>query len=141
MVCPRCKKSLTSETREGEKILVCKSCGGMWLHRHQLNNLLKESGGDVELCSFDTHPHSDKRHVINCRECRDVKMKKINFLDYSDIVMDYCPSCGSLWLDKNELANMHKYIRRVEEGSHQVKDLSAYTLLTKLSTIAYSIFH
>jgi Zn-finger nucleic acid-binding protein len=141
MVCPRCKKTMTSETTEGQNILVCKSCGGMWLHRHQLNNLLEESGGDVELCSFDTHPDADKHHVIKCRECRDVEMKKINFLDYSDIVIDYCPSCGSFWLDKNELANMHKYIRQVDEGSHQVKNFSAYTLLVRLSKIAYSIFH
>ena len=56
-------------------------------------------------------------------------MVKINFLDYSDIVMDRCPTCGSYWLDKNELANMHKYIKQVEEGSHQVKDVTAYDLL------------
>jgi len=113
----------------------------MWLHPHQLNNLLKESGGDVELCSYNTLPEDDRYPMIHCRECPDTLMLKISFLDYSDIIMDRCPSCGSYWLDKNELANMHKYIKQVEEGSHQVKDFSAYTLLTRLSRIAYSIFH
>ncbi|MBN1497352.1 MAG: zf-TFIIB domain-containing protein [Spirochaetes bacterium] len=141
MICPRCRKGLVKESREGEEILVCRECGGMWLHPHQLNNLLKESGGDVELCSYNTLPEDDRYPMIRCRECPDTLMLKINFLDYSDIIMDRCPSCGSYWLDKNELANMHKYIKQVEEGSHQVKDFSAYTLLTRLSRIAYSIFH
>ena len=141
MKCPRCKKKLIKETREGEEIEVCKACNGMWLHKQQLNNLLKESGGDVELCSIDDNPHKDKNPVIKCRECKNVEMNKINFLDYSDIIMDRCPECGGFWLDKNELANMHKYIKKVEDGSHNVTDTSGYELLTKLSRIAYSIFH
>ncbi|MBN2160446.1 MAG: zf-TFIIB domain-containing protein [Spirochaetes bacterium] len=141
MVCPRCRKDLSRETREGEEILVCRSCDGMWLHRHQLNNLLKESGGDVELCSYSTHPVKEGGRAIKCRDCKTVDMEKINFLEYSNIVIDRCPSCGSFWLDKKELENMHVYIRKVEEGSHRVDDFSAYTLLMKLSKIAYSIFH
>jgi Zn-finger nucleic acid-binding protein len=141
MECPHCKQTLKNESREGEEILTCRTCGGMWLHRNQLNNLLKESGGDVELCSFDTHPHQDTHPRINCIQCGNVMMDKINFLDYSDIVIDRCPKCGSYWLDKNELSNMHKYIKQVEDGVHTVNDFSAYNLLTKLSQIAYSIFH
>ena len=68
-------------------------------------------------------------------------MKKINFLDYSDIIIDYCPSCGAYWLDKDELGNMHDYIKKVEDGSHDVKDPAGYSLLVKLCKIAYSIFH
>lgn len=141
MICPRCKKTMVKESREGEEIMVCRSCNGIWLHKHQLTNLLKESGGDVELCSFNTLPQDDARAIIKCRECPDSTMVKINFLDYSDIVMDRCPTCGSYWLDKNELANMHKYIKQVEEGSHQVKDVNVYDLLAAMSRIAYTIFH
>ncbi|MFC1671430.1 zf-TFIIB domain-containing protein, partial [Spirochaetota bacterium] len=78
---------------------------------------------------------------IKCRECEDMTMKKINFLDYSDIIMDYCSSCGSMWLDKDELSNMHNYIKKVEEGSHESKNPKGFDLLVKLNEIAYSIFH
>ena len=141
MICPRCQASLTREFVEGEYIDACKSCGGMWLHKHQLNNLLKESQGDVEECSVDDNPHEDVYPEVKCRECADVVMKKVNFLEYSDIIMDYCSSCGAFWLDKDELANMQKYIKMVEEGSHEVSEFSAYNLLVRLSKIAYSIFH
>jgi len=141
MICPRCKMTLTIKNIEGEDIEVCHSCNGMWIHKRQLNNLLKESGGDVEKSSIDDNPHEDKYPIIKCRECKDTTMKKINFLDYSNIIFDYCPSCGGFWLDKNELANMHEYIKIVEEGSHDVKNISVYNMLVKLSEIAYSIFH
>jgi len=141
MICPKCRETMIKENVEGEDIEVCKTCSGMWLHKHQLNHLLKESEGDVEMCSIDDYPHEDKDPAINCQKCSSVIMKKINFLDYSDIIIDYCPSCGAFWVNKDELANMHKYIKQVEDGSHVVKDRSAYNLLRKMSEIAYRIFH
>ena len=141
MVCPRCKETLVKENVENEDIDVCKSCSGMWVHKHQLDNMISESGGDVELCSIDDKKHEDKEPKIKCRECKDVEMKKINFLDYSDIIIDYCPSCGSFWVDKDELANMHEYMKQVKDGSKDVNDKSTYNLLVQLSKISYSIFH
>jgi Zn-finger nucleic acid-binding protein len=140
MKCPRCRRELVSETVQGEKIDACMSCRGLWLHRHQLNRLLPESGGDVELCSVDSrYPVSGPNEII-CRECENVKMKKVNFLEYSDIVMDYCPQCGSFWLDRKELGKMHGYLKKIEEGSHSISNFSAHEILVKFSEIAYSIF-
>ena len=67
-------------------------------------------------------------------------MKKVNFLDFSNIVLDYCENCGGFWLDKGELSKMEDYIHKVEEGSHRVRDRSAFHLLARLSEIAYSLF-
>ena len=141
MKCPRCNEKMETENVEGEDLLVCRGCGGMWAHRHQLNHLLKESGGDVESCSIDDNPHEDRTPVVKCVVCGDIIMKKINFLDYSDIIIDYCPSCGAFFLDRDELSGMHRYVKEVDEGSHQVRDWSAYNLLVRLSEIAYRIFH
>jgi len=141
MVCPRCKKKLVEDVRENERLDVCRSCGGLWLHKDQLNSLLKESGGDVESLSITETAEKDKYPVIHCRHCTAVKMKKIHFLEYSDVVMDYCPSCGAFWLDKNELEKMHEYVKRIDEGSHEVKNRSGFEVLIKLNKIAYLIFH
>jgi Zn-finger nucleic acid-binding protein len=140
MECPRCKKALTLEEVDGERLNVCRSCGGLWVRRHQLNRLLPESGGDVESCSIDGNPHGDYHRYIRCAECADSRMKKISFLEYSDIILDYCASCGSFWLDRDELSKMHGYLKKIDEGSHEVTNLSAHSLLTRLSEIAYSIF-
>ncbi len=130
MECPRCQAVLVKEEREGEDIDVCKSCGGIWLHKEQLKTFL----GDHE-------SHHDDHPVIKCRECENVNMKKINFLDYSDVIIDYCASCGAFWLDKGELQKMNTYVKLVEEGEHTVRYASAYNFLVKLSELSYSIFH
>ena len=140
MICPRCESKLVYSEIEDQKIETCCSCDGMWLNKNQLNEILSEFGGDIESCSIDDNPHSDKFSVIKCRRCKDIDMKKINFLDYSNIILDYCPNCGGFWLDKNELFKIKEYVKNVDNGSHTVRDKSAYHLLVRLSEIAYSIF-
>ncbi len=141
MICPSCKSELVTESVEGEEIEVCKKCSGMWLHKHQLDRMFKETGGEVELSSLDNDLQKESKPAIQCRECTGVTMEKINFLHYSDIIIDHCPSCGSFWVDKGELDNMHKYIEKVEKESHEADNASAYNFLQKLSRIAYNIFH
>ncbi len=140
MKCPHCNKKLVSEIHEGEPVDICTSCKGMWLRRNQLNHMLKDSGGDVESCSIDDNTHRDRHPKIKCLECADTTMKKVNFLDYSKIIMDYCPTCHSFWLDKGELSQIKEYMDNIEEGTHEVKDHSAYRLLVDLSKMAFSIF-
>ena len=140
MICPRCQTNMEKQTHENEEISVCASCQGMWLRKNQLNRLIAEVSGDVETCSIDTNPHEDRYPEVKCQNCKDIVMRKINFLDYSDIILDYCSSCGAFWLDTNELNNIHTYIKKVKEGSHKVRDGSAYNILVKLSEISNAIF-
>lgn len=141
MDCPHCNKALTGEEIDGEMISVCHDCGGMWVHRNQLNKMLIEGEGDFESASVDNEPPEEGRPEVPCLDCGDKKMKKVNFLHYSDIIMDYCPACGSFWLDKGELERIHGYVRQVETGSQKVTDRFAYNILANLSKIAYRIFH
>ncbi len=141
MICPRCNNKLSYSEIEDHKIETCMSCHGIWLDKKQLNAFLMETEGDFELSSIDDNPHKDGYPIIKCRRCKNVDMKKINFLDYSDIIMDYCPQCGGFWLDKDELGNIKEYVKKIEEGSHDIRYHSTYNFLVKLSKFAYSIFH
>jgi Zn-finger nucleic acid-binding protein len=140
MLCPQCKDELEVIHVDAKDVIACKSCGGMWLHRNQLNEFLADVDGDVEVCSIDNHEHADKYPPMKCLECKDTKMRKINFLEYSDIVFDYCDNCGAYWVKKDQLENMHNYIKKVKDGTFQAKEPMAYHLLVKLSEMAYSIF-
>jgi len=132
---------MAKQNAEGEEIEACKACGGIWLHRHQLNRLLSENGGDVETASESHEAAGDERPIIRCGVCAGREMRRISFLDYSDIILGFCPSCGSLWLDRGELERMHEYLKKIEEGSRDIRNTSLYDILVKLSRIAYSIFH
>lgn len=141
MICPRCNEILTRKKVDGEEIDFCGSCEGMWVHRSQLNKMISETDEDIEKYSTESAIEPHELKVVKCRECKDVVMKKIHFHDYLDIIIDYCPSCGSFWLDKGELENMHEHIKRTEDGSQQILNSFAYNLLLKLSQISYNIFH
>lgn len=141
MDCPRCDSKLEITKIEGEDIEFCNSCKGMWLHKDQLNNLISESNGNVEISSVDYNRHKDLKSTIKCRDCENSTMIKINFLEYSDIIMDYCEECGAFWLDYGELHKIHIYMEKIENGSHEVKNKSIHHFLTELSSIAYNVFH
>ena len=59
MMCPRCKEDLAISEILDQKIETCRSCGGMWFDKNQLNDLLVEIDGDVESCSIDDNPTND----------------------------------------------------------------------------------
>lgn len=139
MICPRCDSKLEVVHIDSEDIKVCKSCGGMWLHKNQLNMLLGEQQGDIELCSIADHSHDDEQKM-KCLECDDTDMRRIEFLEYSGIILNHCDSCGSFWVDKDEIKNMRDHIEKVNIGSNDVKEPIAYNLLKKLSELAFSIF-
>lgn len=140
MFCPQCEKELEIIHVDAKDVVACKRCGGMWLHKNQLNEFLADVEGDVEVCSIDDHEHSDKYPVMKCLECENQVMRKINFLEYSEIIFDYCDKCGSYWIKQHQLANMHNYISKVKDGSLSVNEPVTYHLLVRLSEIAYSIF-
>lgn len=141
MDCPKCNKLLEKEEIDGEMIAVCHDCGGLWVQRNQLNKMLIEGEGDFETASVDSTLHETSLPLLACPVCEGKEMERVNFLHYSDIIMDHCEECGGFWLDKGELERIHSYVRQVETGSQKAKDHSVYNLLAKLSDIAFRIFH
>jgi Zn-finger nucleic acid-binding protein len=51
-------------------------------------------------------------------------MKKVNFITYSDIMIDYCEKCQGLWLDRGELdaiiAEVEKLEHLPESWDHKI---------------------
>jgi Zn-finger nucleic acid-binding protein len=140
MNCPRCDSKLEVIHVDSKNIQACKSCGGMWLHKDQLNHFLSDVDGDVEMCSIIDITHNTEKETIKCLECVNTDLRKVEFLEYSGIIIDHCDNCGSFWIDKDEINNMHNHIEKVKIGSKDVKEPMAFHLLKKISEIAYSIF-
>lgn len=138
MNCTKCKSDLDIINIDGEEYSHCPSCKGLLLKKDQLNRLLKEQD-DVELHSIREYS-DNQENPVTCPVCG-ADMKRINFLGFSGIVLDHCESCGAFWLDKGEISQMSELITLVEEGKHSVPEVKAYNLLTRLSEIAYSVFH
>jgi Zn-finger nucleic acid-binding protein len=116
MQCQLCKGTLTSIKTNNVEILSCEKCKGFWLKKGDLNKLIQHKSGDIEFSSVDHHMHKDKHGIMKCIFCDDQAMIKINFIEYSDIILDFCEKCGAFWVDSGETKKMQKYISSIENS-------------------------
>ena len=121
MRCLNCNQTLLS-VRESHFFRhltyeVCERCGGMWLDRGELDKLAYQTPGSVEVCSVEMLHEELKisRHPYQpfpppCLRCTGQTMVKMHFMGESRILLDYCETCGGLWVDGGELAKINQYI-------------------------------
>ena len=100
--------------------MKCENCKGFWIKRGTLNKLIKHNAGDIEFSSIDHHVHKDTHGILKCVFCDDQAMIKINFIDYSDIILDFCEACGTFWVDTGELDKMQNYIKTIERENKKI---------------------
>lgn len=115
MECQICGGSITPVATHNIEVLSCEKCNGFWIKKGDLNKLIEHHGGDVEVSSVDHHVHPDSHGILKCAFCEDRATIKVNFLEQSDVILDYCEECGSFWVDKGELQKMQEYMTEVEE--------------------------
>ena len=117
--CPRCEIQLRRQDIDGVTIEYCTKCNGLCLDSGELDQLAAQTAGSVEYSTIsdDSLQNDDGRPEINCPKCEaTAKMRKVEFLHHTDIVLDRCDSCGVLWLDTNELEAINKHIKDLNRG-------------------------
>jgi len=113
MDCPRCRLAL-QPTRYSEGDLTvaveqCPQCQGQLFARADLKRIeetvvLKPLG---QLASIPTA--RTQMRPVACPRCPDHPyMGKVNNPRHSEVVMDVCGQCDSVWLDKGELARIQE---------------------------------
>ena len=105
--CPNCGSVMERKDHPDIATDVCSNCNGVFLDRGELNTMAVGMAGDIEYCSIDEEGHADKFEPRACPKCPDQKMRKINFLRFSNLIFDYCPTCSGFFFDKGEIASMN----------------------------------
>ncbi len=113
MQCPRCKKDLCpSRYSEGDlsvDVEACPLCQGQLFARADLKRIeetvvLRPLGRPAAIPTLRT-----QLRPVPCPRCLDHPyMEKANNPRHSEVVMDVCPKCDSVWLDKGELARIQE---------------------------------
>lgn len=124
LYCPKCLGvALVERMHSGVLIHECPCCSGIWLNKGELNRIAHPAEGDLEYCSKEDIAE-DRSSDFACPLCPNVMMKKVNFISYSDIAMDYCEKCEGLWLDRGELdaiiAEVEKLNHMPETWDHRI---------------------
>lgn len=133
MECQLCEGTITPVKRGEAEIYLCEKCNGFWVKSGELNKLIKHKVGDVEASSIDHHFHKDDHGTLKCAFCVDKATNKVNFIDFSDIILDYCEECGAFWIDNGELDKMQAYMDKIEKNSDK------QTIAEKIMNIIYSL--
>jgi len=105
MKCPKCRlEEMQIETYEGCPVERCPVCRGLFLARGDLEDLLKKKQGWVAdnavFAPTSEALDSARAHCFGCDQ--DMQLVKGPF----DVFVNWCKSCGGMFLDPGELASI-----------------------------------
>src|SRR5262245_43619680 len=99
----------------GIKFEGCPTCHGMWLDKDELRQL-KNKFNDGQLHWINREVNDiEKTSMISlsrvCPRCPSSKLRSVLF-GHSGVVIDWCPDCQGIWLDRSEFDSICEYLRR-----------------------------
>jgi len=112
MNCPRCLTSLNIKTikdiNSSIEIDECASCGGVWFDKDELSQI--ETIIEPTLLEIRKIPLKKEQYKkIHCPSCNNgPRLEKAIHPRDKKVVIDYCPYCKGIWLDKGELEAIQK---------------------------------
>ena len=115
-ICPACKARLNQYAVFGMEIHGCACCKGIFLDRDELRRLKdKAQQGswrtlrwmDDEVEAIEKANAMPSRRL--CPKCTGVRLVATNFGE-STIILDWCPDCHGIWLDKDEYQAIVDYL-------------------------------
>lgn len=112
MICPRCKIQLTNKRISDLKFSIdvdyCETCNGTWFDKGELVKL--ENTIEPTLIEFRKIPSKKDQNVaLSCPLCGNLQLlQKVGHPKDKRVVIDYCPVCKGIWLDKGELDAIQK---------------------------------
>ncbi len=114
-LCPSCGSTLNLYSIFSMQFEGCPKCKGIWLVEDELRKLKnKVADGSLrwmndEIASMEkTAAIATKR---SCVKCKTAKMVSVIF-GKSSVVVDWCPQCHGMWLDRGEFDAITDYLRR-----------------------------
>lgn len=121
MRCPRHETELRETEVGGAVVSVCDTCGGMYLHKGELNKISGPTSGDLEFSTIDgdSFEHEDEYGPIHCPLDTSRQMEKVEFVMFSGIILDYCATCHGFWLDGRELQRIREEVREYNDAAKE----------------------
>jgi Zn-finger nucleic acid-binding protein len=112
MKCPHCSAELKSVEKKGVIVDECASCGGMWLLKEKFDTLRGKEDRFIRWLDIPLWKEEDRHKLSTSSRACPSCARQLYSLDYHghDVSLDICPSCKGVWLDKDEMAKMVRYM-------------------------------
>lgn len=117
MNCPKCKDTPIHEMRiEGVDVDLCSSCLGIWFDKDELAFMAELP---VDVPNFSVLRDAARPTEYLCPRCGE-KLEEICFMEVEDLLIDRCPTCQGIWLDKGELPKIEKVAARLGDAKSKI---------------------
>jgi Zn-finger nucleic acid-binding protein len=103
MNCPKCSAEMAPFTTEGVELDFCEKCSGIWFDHGELA-FYTETTEDVPSME-DAIANGDSTDSL-CPRCEDIALVETAFIPGESLLVDICPGCRGVFLDRNELAKV-----------------------------------
>jgi Zn-finger nucleic acid-binding protein len=124
--CPRCNLPLGVEEHGDIVMETCDRCLGRWMDPDDLKAILDVIRLPVRGQAVRTGVDlTDVTEDALCPRCAE-PMLPFNYAGDSGVILDKCPHCGGLWLDKGDLERVLAVVSASEQDlARDVKRFSA----------------
>jgi Zn-finger nucleic acid-binding protein len=130
MKCPIDQTELQAQSYEADiEVGACPSCGGMWLEKGELEAIedVREHDYSEELArmpdlgyrAYELALQKGGR-TLKCPKCG-VEMESREYARCSQVMIDVCPSCHGIWLDKGELEALEVFFERSRYEAGEIR--------------------
>jgi Zn-finger nucleic acid-binding protein len=106
MNCPKCNGNLAPfGTSEGVELDFCDGCFGILFDQGEVAEYF-ELAKDIP--DLTTDLKLARKTDITCPKCAHGAWLEIPYKPGGDLLIDLCPGCGAVWLDKGEFPKLEK---------------------------------
>lgn len=123
--CPACGAKLDLYSILSMKFEGCPKCHGMWLTKDELRKLKNKVGiGQLHWLNSEVDNLEKTAVVPGKRVCPKKDGGKLVSVVFgkSSVVLDWCPKCHGIWLDRGEFDKVIEYLT-TEQGNAGFKDV------------------
>lgn len=130
MECPKDKCVLKKKLYESiVEVDECPLCQGLWLDAGELEKIQETIKNDYSdefkkipdyIGGAYTMAKAKQEGKRECPKCSK-PMDKREYGYCSQIIVDVCPACGGIWLDKGELQNLEIFFERCRAETGEIR--------------------
>lgn len=96
----------------------CPRCRGMWLNVEKIKQLKsKVEDGDIRWMDDELEVLEKTKAMVSnrlCPQCTETKLMSTKF-GHSNLIIDWCPSCHGVWLDRDDFLSIVHYLDNEED--------------------------
>jgi len=100
--CPKCSTKMETLTFAGIELDTCPFCNGCWLDKQEVSQMTRSRGK----AKIEVTLANPKQGDLSCPRCRRVNLLVGQHSNIPSLILDQCPTCWGVWLDRGELTTL-----------------------------------